>query len=70
MKSKSIQGNTQISVVSRKKPQKGFYFFSIPIVTSKYKQLMPLDNLSKKVQYSTFLGNLKENLDEDILVKL
>jgi len=59
-----------MQVISNKRSHKGFYFLSIPIVTSKSKQLMPLDSLSKKVEYSTFLGNSNINEDDDILVKL
>lgn len=59
-----------MQVISHKKSHKGFYFLSIPIVTSKSKQLMPLEKFSKKVEYSTFLGNSNDNKNDDILVKL
>lgn len=40
---------------------------SLPLVTSKLKQIMPLDNFSKEeVEYTTFLGTKTD----DILVKL
>ena len=46
---------------------RGAYFLCIPHVTSKVKQLLPMDNLSiSEVAYSTFLGTDKD----DMLVKL
>jgi len=46
---------------------KGTYFLCIPHVTSKIKQLLPIDDLSiSEVEYSTFLGT--EN--DDMLLRL
>ena len=67
MKFKSNENSNFANKITEDETKVGFFFLSVPLVTSKIKQIMPLDTLSQQqVEYSTFLGT--EN--DDILVKL
>lgn len=64
---KSNENSNFANKITEDESNVGFFFLSIPLVTSKLKQIMPLDTLSQQqVEFSTFLGT--DN--DDILVKL